>query len=355
MRKPLKTTASFNWWYGDFEHQLNACQIKFNKKSRPLGFDILSLPFLETTLSGQTKHLVDCASMFSERKVTSERMLRGFLVTLRKLFQTFYRKKNVFVFREFKKRAKCCNEKVVGTWNEVARSLAVKDTDTVDSDDIVKLHLVNPNHVTNEAYPVAHAHLHLGDARGFQNVVSCKSFSEAYVLGSRFMRRVNAKNILQYIEPTVWNGAEFVFADMNKILTSNKIKTTLDDRTAETFARYARKKNQKEYTIVVTNDERQRRTCFAAFVAAGYDASEIFACDGTKKMSEKTKIILYDTADFFPLQSFKIFRAVKNEGLYVVADSKSIASVAEWIKRPLSLILSCATKSVNDVVVNFIL
>lgn len=353
MRKPVKNTTSFNWWYGDFEHQLNACSIKFNKKSRPLGFDILSLPFLETILSGQTKHLVDCASMFSERKITSERMLRGFLVTLKKLFQTFYRKKAVFVFCEFSERSKSCNEKVVATWNKVARSLAVEDT--VDSEEIVKLHLVNPNHVTNEAYPVAHAHLHLGDARGFENVVSCKSFSEADVLGSRFMRRVNAKNILQYIEPTVWNGAEFVFADMNKILTSNKIKTALDDRTAETFARYARRKNQKEYTIVVTNGERQRRTCLAAFVAAGYDASEIFPCDGTKKMSEKTKIILYDTGDIFPLQSFKIFRAVKNEGLYVVADSKSIASVADWIKRPLSLILSCATKSVNDVVVNFIL
>ena len=353
MRKPLKITTSFNWWYGDFEHQFNACRIKFNKKSRPLGFDILSLPFLETFLNGQTEHLVDCASMFSEKKVANEQMLTGFLVTLKKLFQTFYEKKTVFIFCESGEHAKFCNEKVVGTWNKVARALAV--TNHVDSDQVVKLNLVNPHLTRNQPLSAAHAHLHLGAARESENTVSCKSFSEADVLGSRFMRKVNAQNILQYIEPTVWNGTHFTFTDIQRILTNNKLKTTLDVKTAETFARYVRQKIEKEYTIVVTNGKQNRRVCLEAFAVAGYQTSEIFSCDGTKKMSEKTKIILYDTSDIFPLQSFKIFKSVKKKGLYVIADSKSIASIAEWIKRPLSLILSCASKSVNDIVVHFVM
>jgi hypothetical protein len=136
--------------------------------------------------------------------------------------------------------------------------------------------------------------------------------------------------------------------------TSNKIKRFFDNDTMQSFAEQLTKAEEGLYCIIVTHTTGAREVLKSKLLQQHFQRREIFCCDGMdRKITKRVKVIMWNTGDIFPMQSYKLFQSLKAQRVFV-ADPE-LMGLSSWIVRPLSMLLTCADDSLKHVVVNFLI
>ena len=339
-----------NWWWQDFYHQLLKCEVRIGKNKTPIGVNLFSVPFFEKLLAPTSdQHLADVSCMFCNRHVVLEHMLIKFLRILKKVVRSFTKKKVIFMTNA---RQGFSDKQRV--WAQVAQKMSSMSK----SKNFTTIYLLDVREATVPITSVGKTiFLHFGAAQQ-KDALSCLTLCnklDTAILTSRFISKVSEKNVLDFIMPRVWdNEGKFKPTCFNSLLTSNKIKRFFDNDTLQSFAEQLTKAEEGLYSIIVTHTTGAREVLKSKLLQQHFQRREIFCCDGMdRKITKRVKVIMWNTGDIFPMQSYKLFQSLKAQRVFV-ADPE-LMGLSSWIVRPLSMLLTCADDSLKHVVVNFLI